>query len=51
MEPTQRYIIKQTAIELLWTKRSMLPENSEEIIDDVLDIVEKTIGSFEKMNQ
>ena len=47
MEPPKRYQVKQAAIKLLWDKRSMLPENSEEIVDDVLDIVEEAIGPFD----
>lgn len=33
----RRKQMKQAAITLLWDKRAMLPEHSEEIVDDVLD--------------
>lgn len=29
---------REAAVKLLWEKRSMLPENSEEIVDDVLRV-------------
>lgn len=30
---------RDAAVKLLWDKRSMLPEHSEEIIEDVIDAV------------
>ncbi len=34
-----RHDLRTAATKVLWDKRSMLPEHSEEIVDDVLDAV------------
>jgi hypothetical protein len=34
-----RHDLRTAATKVLWDKRSMMPEHSEEIVDDVLDAV------------
>ena len=44
--PVNRHTLRTAATEALWDKRSMMPEHSEEIVDDVLDAVLPIVGDL-----
>ncbi len=46
MSKVNRHLLRTAATEALWNKRSMMPEHSEEIVDDVLDVVLPIVGNL-----